>query len=108
MAEISVKAMEEAFQDQAFEEKVLNCESKAELKELFASKGIEMSDEEIKQMVDHVNSLLADGDELSEDSLDQVSGGIGIAAAGAILGGAYVAGRLYARYAKGRMGWCGR
>ena len=108
MAEISVKAMEETFQDQAFEEKVLNCESKAELKELFASKGIEMSDEEIKQMVDHVNSLLADGDELSEDSLDQVSGGIGIAAAGAILGGAYVAGRLYARYAKGRMGWCGR
>ena len=43
MTEISVKVMEDAFQDQEFEEKVLNCESKAELKELFASKGIEMS-----------------------------------------------------------------
>ena len=43
MTEISVKVMEDAFQDQEFEEKVLNCESKAELKELFASKGIELS-----------------------------------------------------------------
>ena len=106
MTDERIKALELAMDDADFEEKVANIESETALKELFATKGIIMTDEEISAFCKNVRNILeSNGDELGEDALDDVSGG-GIIAGLVFVGGCYVAGRIYGRFAKKKLGWC--
>lgn len=106
MTDERIKMLELAMEDKEFEEKVANIESEAALKALFATKGIIMTDEEISAFCKKVRSMLNDnGDEISEDALDDVSGG-GAVAGLVFVGGCYVAGRIYGYVAKKKLGWC--
>lgn len=107
MVDERIKKLELAMEDAEFEEKVANVESEKELKELFASKGIDMSDEEVSSFCEKVRSVLEEGgDELSEDALDDVAGGMGIIGGLTLVGACYVAGRIYGNVAKKKIGWC--
>lgn len=106
MTDERIKMLELAMEDKEFEENVANIESEAALKELFATKGILMTDDEISAFCKKVRSILnEDSDEIGEDALDDVSGG-GIVAGLIFVGGCYVAGRIYGYVAKKKIGWC--
>ena len=84
--------MEEKIQEvlakEGFTEKLLACEEPEQVQALFAAEGIELTLDEVKQVGAGLNAALAEGDELDEDSLDSVAGGVAISAvAGAIVTG---------------------
>ncbi len=98
--------IEKAMESEEFTEKVAMCNSAEELRSVFSGAGIELSIDEVEGLVANVKERLAGGEELSEEALEGVSGGIGFVGALVIVGGAYVAGRLYGAYAKKKLGYC--
>ena len=62
------------FEDATFKEKFLQAESKDDLQKLFGEYGVELSREEIDEFVAKLDEFTA-GDELSEETLEDVSGG---------------------------------
>lgn len=55
--------------NEVFQEKLCEAKDMAEVKALFSGEGVEISEEEL------MNKILPDGQELTEDSLEDVSGG---------------------------------
>ena len=103
MTDERIKKLELAIADKEFEERIVSCSSNEELKEIMSSKGIDMSDEEIENLADRVRNMLAEGEELDEGSLEDVSGG-GLVTAIVFIGGCYIAGRILGGKA-GNMYW---
>ena len=66
--------------DKEFMDKLADAKEVSEVKELLLSKGIEMTDAEIKQAMDK-----ADQGELTEEALEAVSGGFSEIIAGIII-----------------------
>lgn len=62
------------FEDATFKEKFLQAESKDDLQKLFGEYGVELSREEVDEFVAELEAFNA-GDELSEETLEDVSGG---------------------------------
>ncbi len=61
--------------EEGFVEKMLACEEPEQVQALFASKGIELSFEEIKAISSQLSAALNDSDEMDQDDLDFVAGG---------------------------------
>ena len=64
--------IEELKTDKAFMEKIENAESIAEIVALFKDKGIDVTEEQLEAAADYYGKR----EELSEDSLERVAGGI--------------------------------
>ena len=64
--------MKKAFTDEIFVKSLLQLESVAEVQEFLKEKGVELSEEEIIYI-----GKINDSDELSDDELEAVAGGIG-------------------------------
>ena len=106
MIDERIKKIEMAMENKDFEEKVANVQSEKELKELFVTQDIIMTDEEISGLCAQVRSVLnGNGDEISEEALDDVAGG-SIIGGLLFVGGCYIAGRIYGNIAKKKIGWC--
>ena len=74
MSQEELKAkMEEAVKDEAFMNQLAEAENAEEAQKLFESKGISLSLEEVKALASQLKS--ASG-ELSDDALENVSGGL--------------------------------
>lgn len=63
---------------EGFVDKLLACEEPEQVQELFAAEGVDLSLEEVRQIGAGLNASLADSDELDEDSLDAVAGGVAV------------------------------
>ena len=61
--------------EEGFVDKMLACEEPEQVQALFASKGIDLSYDEIKAISSGLSTALNDSDELDEDDLDFVAGG---------------------------------
>lgn len=78
------------FQDPKFQEEANKCETMEDWNILLVQNGIEITLDETVELVSLIaqSKLKMDGGELSEDSLDEVAGGVaGAAAAGLVLSG---------------------
>lgn len=107
MTDERIVLLEKALEDEIFVEKIANIESEAALKELFASKGIDMTVEETTVFCKSVRNALEDNDEeFTEESLEDVSGGFGIVSGLLYVGGMYVAGRIVGSAIKKKNKWC--
>lgn len=67
--------MKKAFTDEIFVKSLLQLESVAEVQEFLKEKGVELSEEEIIYIGKALK--INDSDELSDDELEAVAGGIG-------------------------------
>lgn len=75
-------------QNETFMNAVANAASVAELQEIFAKQGVEISEEEIKSAISMASS--GNGDALNEEQLDNVAGGVALATCYAVLNCAMV------------------
>ena len=76
MTEEMVIKFENAVEDSNFSEKFVLCNSESELKELLNSRGIIVSENEVKELCCDVrNKLIDNKSELDEQVLDDVNGG---------------------------------
>jgi len=91
--EKNFELLKDALEDVAFADALGDASTESAFTELLAGKGIELSSEETAAYFDAVRKGVA-GEELDEESLDNVSGGIGLATC--IIVGA--CGYLYYRY----------
>ena len=81
--------IKELFADEAFVKQLLEQEEAEQVQELLRDKEVELSVEEINQLKDMVAKMASgeiNPDELSEDDLESVAGGIAMCPALAILG----------------------
>ncbi len=67
--------LEELFANEAFVEKLNQVEGKNQLQALFAENGVDLSRDEVDQLVAEVQNYDADQDELDDTQLENVSGG---------------------------------
>ena len=98
------KKIEEALTSNEFAEKMGACDSQEELKELFSSIDVQLSNEELDAFVDSVRKQMTVSGEFTEKDLDAVSGGFGPIALGLVIIGGFAAGRLYGSYVKKTLG----
>lgn len=77
--------VEEAVQDKAFVERLLAAETVESAQAVFASKGIEFTLDEVKQIGAGLKAKF-DGDELSADDLEVVVGGSVLGTIAAVVG----------------------
>ena len=76
--------VEEAMKDQAFVEQLAAAETAEAAQAVFASRDIEFTLEEVKQIGVGLRTELG-GDELSADDLDAVAGGVALATVAAVV-----------------------
>ena len=93
--------IKEIMAKEGFADKLLACEEPEQVQELFAAEGIELTLEEVKQIGAGLNASLAEGDELDEDALDGVAGGVAVSA---IVSGIIVGVQLLAKVPWRRVG----
>lgn len=72
---------------EGFVEKMLACEEPEQVQALFAAEGIELTIEEVKAIGRGLELASTEGDELSEDALDAVAGGVSSDTVNAIIDG---------------------
>lgn len=68
----------ELFQDKAFVEKLLSLENDTDVQALMKENGVELSLQEINSIKKAVESRIGNDEELSEDDLENVAGGVDI------------------------------
>lgn len=73
-------ALETLFHNKTFAEKFSSLDDFAQMKELFSSYGLSLTDEELKEFLDAAITFMENDNELSIEELENVSGGFGIAA----------------------------
>lgn len=73
--DILKEKMSKAFSDKAFAEKVLTLETPEAVREALLEKDIDLAVEDIIKIKDMLEKQFNGGDELSEDDLENVSGG---------------------------------
>lgn len=70
--------MKELLADKAFVEKLMSLETETEVQSLLSENGVELTVEQISMIKKGVMSQLSNSDELSEDDLETVAGGVDI------------------------------
>lgn len=74
-----MEKMYELLKDRAFVEQMKNMESPEELQAALANRGVELSDDEMTELIHECKNLADEmSDELSEDQLERVVGGAAI------------------------------
>ena len=73
-----------------FMEKMLACEEPEQVQALFAAEGVELTIDDVKAIGATLDASISEGDELDEDSLDNVAGGSLLASVGVAIGVAVV------------------
>ncbi len=73
------KKIAEKLKDKSFVKKLIEFETFDEVKSLFKSEGLEISDDEIKEMGTALNKMVSKIQEVPADELENVSGGGGFA-----------------------------
>ena len=89
-----VDSLNSLLSDSSFVEKLSEVETVEEITTLFAERGLTVEDTDLEQILVGIRKY-ADNDELSEDMLEDVSGGFaisGLICAGAMIGSAIVVG----------------
>ena len=84
METMIIVKVEEAMQDKAFVEGLFAAETAEAAQLLFASRGIEFSLEEVKQIGAGLKAKLS-GDELNAEDLDAVAGGVALATVASVV-----------------------
>ena len=84
MENVIIAKVEEVMKDKAFAEQLFTAETAEAAQELFASRGIEFTLEEVKQIGAGLKTKLG-GDELDADALDAVAGGIALTTIAAVV-----------------------
>ena len=74
--DILKEKMSKAFSDKAFAEKVLTMETPEAVREALLEKDIDLAVEDIIKIKDMLEKQFNGGEELSEDDLEDVSGGL--------------------------------
>lgn len=87
--------IEELKHDPVFAEKIQKAESLSEVAKLFSDEGVKVTEAELQAEAEK------DNDELNEDALDSVTGGVGVVAVVKVVAGAYVAYKLLRGYIDG-------
>ena len=74
----SEKKLEELFKSEEFKKEVANLKTAEELRAAFAKHGVEMTEEEVVNLCGQIAKQVSEGEngELTEESLENVSGGI--------------------------------
>ena len=67
--------IKEIMSQEDFTEKLLACETPEQVQALFASKGLELTEAEVRGIGMGLRDAISDSDELDEESLDFVAGG---------------------------------
>jgi len=97
------------FESEAFGKEIENCETVEEIQKALEAHGLEITLEETEQICVGIASAQKK-DELSEDDLDGVNGGIGIlgaiAVTAAVWGVSYAAGYVLGKIIKKKTGVC--
>lgn len=70
--------MSALIKDEEFVKKLMECEEPEAAQALFAQNGVELSLEEIKTIGKGIDMALSDSEELDEDALDAVAGGVSL------------------------------
>ena len=85
-----MEKLTELLKDKAFAEEFFKQETAEDAQKFLASKGVDVTIDELNQLRDAIVARLDDsnGDELSDDQLDNVAGGFAIAAAAAVIAAA--------------------
>lgn len=72
-----LEQLKEAAKDEAFMEQLFASKDAQEFGNLLAQKNVEVNDDEVKQLYEGMKN----GDEISEDDLDSVAGGMAVSTA---------------------------
>ena len=83
-----IEKAELALKDADFVQKLLSLEEPEDVQKLYAEKGVDLTLDEVKLMGAMLSS--EDGDEVSDEQLDSVAGGIALTTVTAIIGGVAV------------------
>ena len=67
--------LKEFFASEELSTKLLECQTPQEVKQLLSENGIDITDEEIKILKDYIDKFVEKGGQLSEDELNEISGG---------------------------------
>ena len=70
--------LDELLKDEAFIEKLLNQENDTDVQALLAENGIELTLSDISAIKSGIEARLSDNEELSEDDLENVAGGVDV------------------------------
>lgn len=66
----------EAFQDESFVKRLSTAETPEEAQAALQEKGIEMNMDDVRRLPDELKRMRGNGDELTEDELEDVAGGM--------------------------------
>lgn len=92
---ITVEQANRLANDQEFMDAFAMADTMEEVHELFSNNGVEVTDEEIEQIMETIATGNAGGSgELSEDDLDSVNGGCGLGVALLCFAGAHLMGTV--------------
>ena len=70
-----MEKLDQLLENEAFLDKIYSCESEKEIADTLTENGIEMSEEEVKDMLEQVSAGKSTGGELDETALEGVAGG---------------------------------
>lgn len=90
--------LDKLFEDDSFNQSVVDATSAEEIKELFSQKGVEISVEDAGKILSQLSEI-RNGDTLTEEELDQVAGGFApvvlfVAGAAACIAAGYITFRI--------------
>ena len=60
-----------------FMEKIINCNTREEIKEVLEKEGVNATDEEINEMIDEISKITEAISKIDEKDMDEISGGSG-------------------------------
>lgn len=78
--------VKELVADQGFVDKLLSCEEPEQVQALFAENGVELTLDDVKSIGQGLEKTLSSGEELSEDDLEAVAGGVAAVVVVGIIG----------------------
>jgi hypothetical protein len=70
------KEIRDIFSDEAYVSSLLALDTASEVQASLAEKGLDLSEEEIKKLLDSIQNYSESDEELSETSLENVTGGV--------------------------------
>lgn len=80
----------EAFADQSFIKRLSVAQTPEEAQALLSEKGIELSLDDVRRLPDELERMRGNGDELDEDELEDVAGGMTYPAIGIVISEAVI------------------
>jgi hypothetical protein len=75
MTELLKDKLKKFFSSEELSTELLDCQTPEDMKQLFAENGIDVNDDEVKIIMKYVDKFVEKDGKLSENDLDQISGG---------------------------------